>query len=246
MAGLKGAAGCVEELRRERAGCSFNTEELTNILDGGKNITTRRREIEDLMCGDPVFKDEVPTEYLSHEDRYTNEVRKVCHLTRKMAQHNISSRELGITSVTNLLRDGNPLALHQSMFTNAVLGLASPEQQRRWVSLAQNNTIIGTYVQTELGHGTFIRGLETTATYDPKTEEFILHTPTVTATKWWPGGLGKTCNAAIVMAQLHSQDKCRGPHPFFVQLRDFDTHHMLPDDAPWLGDVTSGSPLSPR
>jgi acyl-CoA oxidase len=26
--------------------------------------------------------------------------------------------------------------------------------------------IIGTYAQTELGHGTFVRGLETTATYD--------------------------------------------------------------------------------
>lgn len=35
--------------------------------------------------------------------------------------------------------------------------------------------------------GTFIRGLETTATYDPKREEFVLNTPTLTATKWWPG-----------------------------------------------------------
>lgn len=35
--------------------------------------------------------------------------------------------------------------------------------------------------------GTFIRGLETTATYDPRTEEFIMDTPTLTATKYWPG-----------------------------------------------------------
>lgn len=39
-----------------------------------------------------------------------------------------------------------------------------------------------------MGHGTFVRGLETTATYDPSTKEFILHSPTLTAYKWWPGG----------------------------------------------------------
>ena len=36
--------------------------------------------------------------------------------------------------------------------------------------------------------GTFIRGLETTATYDPETEEFVIHSPTLTSIKWWPGG----------------------------------------------------------
>lgn len=45
-----------------------------------------------------------------------------------------------------------------------------------------------TLFQTELGHGTFLRGLETTATYDPKTEEFVLDSPTLTSHKWWPGG----------------------------------------------------------
>jgi acyl-CoA oxidase len=61
------------------------------------------------------------------------------------------------------------------------------EQQAEWLGRAWNLEIIGTYAQTELGHGTFIRGLETTATYDPKTEEFVLNTPTLTAYKWWPG-----------------------------------------------------------
>ncbi len=45
--------------------------------------------------------------------------------------------------------------------------------------------------------GTFIRGLETTATYDPKTEEFVLHSPTLTSTKWWPGGREYSINHFI-------------------------------------------------
>ena len=47
--------------------------------------------------------------------------------------------------------------------------------------------IFGTYIQTELGHGTFVRGLETTATYDKTTQEFIIDSPTLTSIKYWPG-----------------------------------------------------------
>ena len=32
-----------------------------------------------------------------------------------------------------------------------------------------------------------MRGLETVATFDPTTQQFVLNTPTLTATKWWPG-----------------------------------------------------------
>jgi acyl-CoA oxidase len=87
---------------------------------------------------------------------------------------------------------------------------------------------MATNLQTELGHGTFVRGLETTATYDERTQEFVLHSPTLTAYKWWPGGLGHTANYAVVMAQLYSKGKCHGVHPFIVQLRNEDTHMPMP------------------
>ena len=35
--------------------------------------------------------------------------------------------------------------------------------------------------------GTYIRGLETTATYEPSTQQFVLYSPTLTSIKWWPG-----------------------------------------------------------
>ena len=62
--------------------------------------------------------------------------------------------------------------------------------------------------QTELGHGTFLRGLETKATYDSKTQEFVLESPSLTAYKWWPGGcmniLNNTitakCNSAVAVS----------------------------------------------
>lgn len=74
------------------------------------------------------------------------------------------------------------------MFIPTIMGQGTIEQQAEWIQKAWCLDIIGTYAQTELGHGTFIRGLETTCTYDPKTEEFVLNSPTLTSYKWWPGG----------------------------------------------------------
>ncbi|CAC5383192.1 E1.3.3.6 [Mytilus coruscus] len=75
---------------------------------------------------------------------------------------------------------------------------------------------------------TFIRGLETRATYDPKTKEFILDSPTLTSVKYWPGCLGKTSNHCVVMAQLYTQGKSHGPHMFMVQIRSMEDHSVLP------------------
>lgn len=86
-----------------------------------------------------------------------------------------------------LFPEANPLSLHLGMFIPAIIGHGTKEQQEKWMARAANYNIIGTYAQTELGHGTFLRGLETTATYDEKTQEFVLNSPTLTAYKWWPG-----------------------------------------------------------
>jgi acyl-CoA oxidase len=76
------------------------------------------------------------------------------------------------------------------------------EQSKEWLTRAVSGEFVGTYAQTEMGHGTNLKKLETTATYDPQTQEFVLHSPTVTATKWLPGNLGKSSNFIVVMVNL--------------------------------------------
>lgn len=70
--------------------------------------------------------------------------------------------------------------------------MGTSEQVTEWLPSIYDCKLIGAYAQTELGHGTFVRGLETTATYDEKTEEFIMNSPTKTSYKWWPGGRKKS------------------------------------------------------
>lgn len=226
------------DLKKERAKCSFIKEEITHLLDGGKEKTLYRRKLENAFLSDPEYLDPIRPEYMSHEERYTNALRKACHMVGKFnndeeIQQLVGQME-GMRSLMGsgvgvaITKDGNPLALHFIMFLPAIMGQGTVEQQAQWMSRAWSGEIIGTYAQTELGHGTFLRGLETTATYDPDTQEFILNSPTITSTKWWPGGLGKTVNYAVVMAQLYTQGHCHGIHPFIVQLRDEETHQSMP------------------
>lgn len=81
------------------------------------------------------------------------------------------------------MREGCPLSVHYDMFIPALKNLGTSEQQAEWLPRAINCSIIGAYAQTEMGHGTFVRGLETTATYDPQAKEFVVHSPTITAYK---------------------------------------------------------------
>lgn len=229
---------CVPDLQKERDHCSFDQEEITNLLDGGVSQTAFRRKLEYYFLNDPEFLDPIRPEYLSHEDRYANELRKACYLVRKFNEDEEVQQVAGeMESIRRLMgsgigsaltKDGNPIGVHYVMFLPAILGQGTLEQQGEWLTRAWSGEIIGTYAQTEMGHGTYLRGLETTATYDPSTQEFILNSPSITAAKWWPGGLGKTSNYAVVMAQLYTKGECHGIHPFIVQLRDEDTHRSMP------------------
>ena len=92
---------------------------------------------------------------------------------------------------------------------------------------ARRAQVLGCYAQTELGHGSNVRALETTATYLPDSDEIEVHSPTLASTKWWPGALGRTANFAIVFARLLVGGRDLGIHNFLVQLRDVESHQPL-------------------
>ena len=122
----------------------------------------------------------------------------------------------------------NPIALSIFLFGNAISELGSQEQREYWKEEIISLRVLGSYAQTELAHGSDVQSLQTTATFDKATDQFIINTPTIEAAKYWPGELAKVGNHALVMAQLIVGEKNYGQHMFVVPIRRQSDHSILP------------------
>lgn len=132
--------------------------------------------------------------------------------------------------------ENHSYSLHINAFTKTIELIGTPEQVEKWLKKSATFEVIGCYAQTELGHGSDVRSLETTATFDIDTQEFILNSPTTTSIKFWPGGLGKMANHAVVIAQTFIKGKNVGLQTFVVQIRDED---HKPVENIHIGDLGS-------
>ncbi|KAF6151295.1 hypothetical protein GIB67_020617 [Kingdonia uniflora] len=154
---------------------------------------------------------------------YKNTLRKAAHTWKRIIEPRLSEQEASMLRFYIAFTD-----LHWGMFITAIKVQGSEQQQQKWLPLAYKKQIIGCYAPTELGHGSNVQGLETTATFNPKSDEFIINSPTLTSSKWWPGSLGKASTHGVVYARRFVDGKDHGVNGFIVQLQGFDDHSPLP------------------
>ena len=113
------------------------------------------------------------------------------------------------------------------LFAAAIQHLGTDEHHQRWLPDALSLALPGAFAMTETGHGSDVSAIGTTATYDPATDEWVIHTPFRAAWKDYLGNAALHGRAAVVFAQLITRNVNHGVHAFFVPLRD-ETGAFLP------------------
>ncbi|WP_445262909.1 acyl-CoA dehydrogenase family protein [Pseudokineococcus sp. 1T1Z-3] len=147
---------------------------------------------------------------------------------------------LGFGDLSVMIKSG----VHFGLFGGAVTSLGSEDHHRRYLPATIAVERVGCFAMTETGHGSDVASIETTAVYDPATQELVLTTPHEGARKDYIGGAARHAQVAAVFAQLVTggpgeEPTGRGVHCLVVPLRD-DAGALLPgveveDDGPKAG-----------
>ena len=112
------------------------------------------------------------------------------------------------------------------LFGGAIENLGTERHHKAHVRRIIDLDLLGCFAMTETGHGSDVQSLETTATYDPATQEFVINSPTPTSRKDYIGGAAETARVAAVFAQLITNGESHGVHCFVVPLRDEDGNDL--------------------
>lgn len=114
-----------------------------------------------------------------------------------------------------------------NLFGGSIFALCT-ERHKHLFEKIDSLDVFGCFCLTELGYGNNAVKMETTATYDSKTKEFEINTPTTLAAKYWISNGYKHANHSLVFAQTIVNGKNEGLNAFLVPVRDPKTLKPLP------------------
>lgn len=209
-------------LASERAKASFSVAKLQELMGSKRG---ERVDVFKPLFSDPIF-DASLDDYRSYKDKFEVKQARASKAMQIMRDNPklMMAHKAQKVGMRDFFETG-ALGIHFMAYLPFLQTNASKEQKDEWLDGALNAEYFAAYGQTELGHGSNLRGLETIATFDKSSDEFVIHSPTLTSMKWWPTAIYQ-CTHAVVFAQLIVEGKNCGVFGFFMQLRDPDGNCM--------------------
>lgn len=224
-------------LQDERAACALPMEGIRKVFLGDSEEQARRQRALDLLAQDPLLGDSDGKHYgLSipeQRKRAQAQLRRYYEL-----QNNDETRDIA-TEILHLAAQADRswavcLGVSRALFGETLRTQGSDELIAAIYPSILDGSTVGCFCMTELGTGSYIQDFETTATYQCDKQEFIIDSPSLTATKWWIGAAASSASWAVVFARLLVKDADHGTHVFLVRLRD-EQMQVMPNIE--IGDV---------
>ena len=204
---------------------SVDPKALQAILDGEHaEVIERVKQI--------LLRSSFERPTLRIKEDYRNQVLRWC---KELAQEGIGALSYpeaygGQDSMADYAAAFETIAYHDLSLTikfgvqfglwgGAVYNLGTKRHHDRYLRATGTLELPGCFAMTETGHGSNVRGLETTAVYDPEHRELIVHSPSVTAGKEYIGNAMHS-RLAAVFCQLIVNGESHGVHAVVVPIRD--------------------------
>ena len=206
---------------------TIDVKALNAYLDG-KHADVRK-QVREFFLDPKLSLDRIP----ENKDDYRELIFEWCELAAQQGWGALAFPEFagGTNDVEKYLAVFEELGYHDLSLTikfgvqfglwgGSVYWLGTEQHHRKYLKDIGTLALPGSFAMTEGGHGSNVRDIETTATYDPAKDAFVLHTPNELARKEYIGNAAVHAKAATVFAQLVTKGESHGVHAFVVPLRD--------------------------
>jgi len=204
---------------------TFDPDELRKILDGPRMATKERMR---KLLRDPAFA----YRDIRDKDEYRLDI---LWKTKLLAEQGVGGyafpKEYGGGKLSgDHIAVFETLAYHDlsltikfgvqfGLFGGAVYMLGTEKHHKLYVEPLAKAELLGCFAMTETGHGSNVRGLETTATYDHEAKSIVIQSPNLAAGKEYIGNAMHSSMAAV-FAQLIVKGESHGVHAILVPIRD--------------------------
>lgn len=204
----------------------FSAEALQGILDGNQAFIIK--QVKTLLC-DPEFR------YLETDnlDEYREKVLQWCKILASQGLGNWAyPKEYGgKADMEGYFTVMETLSYHDlsmvikfgvqfGLFGMSIYFLGTEKHHKKYLKDAGTLALPGCFAMTETGHGSNVKGIETTATYDHDKATIVIHTPKEQARKEYIGNAAKHGQMATVFAKLLIDGTDYGVNAFLVPIRD--------------------------
>ena len=205
---------------------TLEIEKLTKILDGEQSEIIKKVKS---IISRPEFAYETSTDTAVYRE-------KVYHWCKILAKENLGNMSYpkqygGGENIANYFTIMETLSYHDlslvikfgvqfGLWGMSIQSLGTEKHYRKYLQDIGSLQLPGCFAMTETNHGSNVKGIETTATYDHDSQTFTIHTPHKNAQKEYIGNAAVHGQMATVFAKLIIAKIDYGVNAFIVPIRD--------------------------